>query len=303
MGIYLASPKKEKSTVTESSGKYLYAASGMQGWRVNMEDAHIAKFNIAPDTHIFGVFDGHGGKEVARFVERHFINDLLASDTFKKGSYGQALYDTFLRMDDLLQTNEGRKELSQIKNGDDDDKGDYQTESFAGCTANVALIVKNELYVANAGDSRCILFSDGKAIAMSEDHKPDLDQEKDRIQKAGGYIVDGRINGNLNLSRAIGDLEYKKDTDRKVHEQLIIAVPELKQRTLTSSDSMLVLGCDGIWECYTNQQICDFVHSKLKDGKKLGDSVEDLLDHILAPDTSSGMGCDNMTCVVVLLNH
>jgi len=205
-------------------------------------------------------------------------------------------------MDDLLQTTEGRKELSQIKNGDEDDKGDYQTESFAGCTACVALIVKNELYVANAGDSRCILYSDGKAIAMSEDHKPDLDQEKDRIQKAGGYIVDGRINGNLNLSRAIGDLEYKKDTDRKVHEQLIIAVPELKQRTLTSSDNMILLGCDGIWECYTNQQICDFVWSKLKDGKKIGDSIEDLLDHILAPDTSSGMGCDNMTCVALLLN-
>lgn len=267
-----------------------------------MEDAHIAKFNIAPDTSIFGVFDGHGGKEVAKYCERHFINELLASDTFKKGSYGQALHDTFLRMDDLLVTNEGRKELSQIKNGDDDDKGDYQTESFAGCTACVALIVKSELYVANAGDSRCILFSDGKAIAMSEDHKPDLDQEKDRIQKAGGYIVDGRINGNLNLSRAIGDLEYKKDTDRKVHEQLIIAVPELKQRTLTSNDNMILLGCDGIWECYTNQQISDFVWSKLKEGKKPGDAIEDLLDHILAPDTSSGMGCDNMTCVALLLN-
>jgi serine/threonine protein phosphatase PrpC len=227
------------------------------------------------------------GKEVAKFVERHFITELLNSDAFKKGSWGQSLYDTFLKMDEMLQTNEGRKELSQIKSGEDDDRGDYQTESFAGCTANVALIVKNEIFVANAGDSRCVLFSDGKAIAMSEDHKPELDQEKDRIQKAGGYIVDGRINGNLNLSRAIGDLEYKKDTDRKVHEQLIIAVPELKQRTLTSADQMLLLGCDGIWECYTNQQITEFVWSKLKDGKKINEAVEALLDHILAPDTTS----------------
>ncbi len=220
--------------------------------------------------------------------------------------------DTFLRMDELLQTPEGKKELAQIKSGEDDSKGDYQTESFAGCTANVALLVKNELYVANAGDSRCVIMSKGHAIAMSEDHKPELDHERDRIQKAGGYIVDGRINGNLNLSRAIGDLEYKKNNDIKVHEQLIVAVPEIKQRTLTSDDEMIVLGCDGIWECLTNQQICEFLQGKIKDGKNISVAVEDLLDNIVANDTSSkilfilsnilaGVGCDNMTCVCVLL--
>jgi len=50
-----------------------YGASGMQGWRTNMEDSHIAKFNISPKVSIFGVFDGHGGREVAKFVEKHFI--------------------------------------------------------------------------------------------------------------------------------------------------------------------------------------------------------------------------------------
>ena len=82
--------------------------------------------------------------------------------------------------------------------------------SFAGCTANVAMIYKDELIVANAGDSRSVLFSNGEAVEMSEDHKPDLPGEKDRIIKAGGFVSDGRVNANLNLSRAIGDLEYKK---------------------------------------------------------------------------------------------
>lgn len=53
---------------------------------------------------------------------------------------------------------------------------------------------------------------------MSEDHKPDNIGEKTRIEKAGGFVSDGRVNGNLNLSRAMGDLEYKKDTQLKVHE-------------------------------------------------------------------------------------
>jgi len=278
-----------------------YGASGMQGWRVNMEDSHISKFNIAPDTHFFGVFDGHGGKEVAKFVERHFVDELLANKAFKDEKYPTALGEIFLRMDELLQTNEGKKELMAIKAGDDDSKADYQTESFAGCTACAALIVKNQIFCANAGDSRCVLMSKGTAIALSEDHKPDLETERSRIQKAGGYVVDGRINGNLNLSRAIGDLEYKKNTDMKVSEQLIIAVPEIKTRTLTSDDELLVIGCDGIWECLTNQQICEFIQEKIKEKKAVGPAVECLLDKILAPDTSTGLGCDNMTCVVVTL--
>jgi len=299
MGIYLASPNREKHSVDEASGKMKYAASSMQGWRVNMEDAHIAKFNIAPEVSIFGVFDGHGGKEVARYVERHFIEELLKNQSFKNGDYGASLTENFLKMDELLQTTEGRKELAAIKSGDDDSKNDYQTESFAGCTACVTLLAKGVLYCANAGDSRCIVLSGGQAAAMSEDHKPDLDVERDRIQKAGGYIIDGRVNGNLNLSRALGDFEYKKNTDKTPGEQLISAVPDIAKREMTSNDELMVIGCDGIWECLTNQQIAEFVKDKLDEGKSVTKTVEDLLDQILAPDTSTGIGCDNMTCIVI----
>ena len=82
----------------------------------------------------------------------------------------------------------------------------------------VALINQEQLIVANAGDSRCVLSRAGKAIGMSTDHKPDMEEERKRIQKAGGDIYDGRVNGNLNLSRALGDLEYKKDKNLKQEE-------------------------------------------------------------------------------------
>lgn len=300
MGIYLASPNREKHSFDGSYGKMKFGASGMQGWRVNMEDAHISAFNIAPETHLFGVFDGHGGKEVAKFVERHYTEELLKVPSFKSGDYGKALTESFLRIDELLLTPEGKKELTAIKSGDEDSKGDYQ-DSFAGCTACVALIVKNELYVANAGDSRCIILSGGNAKALSEDHKPDLEHERERIQKAGGYIIDGRINGNLNLSRAMGDLEYKKNADLKPGEQLISVVPDIVKHNLSSEDELIVLGCDGIWECLTNQQIAEFCKEKLAEGKTCSKAVEDLLDNIVAPDTSTGIGCDNMTCILITL--
>lgn len=105
-----------------------------------MEDSHIAKFEIAKDIHVFGVFDGHGGtslgffmnwlgKEVARFTERHFIDELTSNKAFKETRFSQALTETFLKIDQLLLSPEGKKELMVIKSGDDDSKVDYQPVS------------------------------------------------------------------------------------------------------------------------------------------------------------------------------
>lgn len=69
----------------------------------------------------------------------------------------------------------------------------------------MALLVKNQLFVANAGDSRCVISIDGKAYDMSTDHKPEDEPETKRIVAAGGKVTeDGRVNNGLNLSRALG---------------------------------------------------------------------------------------------------
>lgn len=77
--------------------------------------------------------------------------------------------------------------------------------SDSGTTAVVALIRGKQLIVANAGDSRCVVSEAGKALDMSYDHKPEDEVELARIKNAGGKVtMDGRVNGGLNLSRAIG---------------------------------------------------------------------------------------------------
>jgi protein phosphatase 1G len=82
----------------------------------------------------------------------------------------------------------------------------FQAGKDSGCTAVMALLVKNKLYVANAGDSRCVVSINGKAHDMSEDHKPEDEPELSRITAAGGRVSsDGRVNGGLNLSRALGN--------------------------------------------------------------------------------------------------
>ena len=123
-----------------------------------------------------------------------------------------------------------------------------------GCTANVLLLANNTLCVANAGDSRCVFAVNGKAVVMSTDHKPTNLTEKNRILRAGSTVnAEGRIDGNLNLSRAIGDLKYKKNRNLKAHEHAITAFPEIKQKELSKQIDFIVMGCDGIWESKTNQ--------------------------------------------------
>lgn len=104
---------------------------------------------------------------------------------------------------------------------------------------------------------------------MSIDHKPDDPEEKSRITEAGGFVSEGRVNGNLNLSRAMGDLEYKNNKDRPLDKQLIIAKPDVKHTVLNGDDQFLLMGCDGIWECRTNEELIDFIKVRMSQGKTL----------------------------------
>eukprot|EP00096_Caligus_rogercresseyi_P002090 TRINITY_DN1389_c0_g1_i1.p1 TRINITY_DN1389_c0_g1~~TRINITY_DN1389_c0_g1_i1.p1 ORF type:complete len:613 (+),score=202.66 TRINITY_DN1389_c0_g1_i1:221-2059(+) len=173
----------------------------------------------------------------------------------------------------------------------------------SGCTAVVGLIVKDELFVANAGDSRCVVCRNGEAIEMSLDHKPEDEPEKTRIEKAGGNVTaDGRVDGGLNLSRALGDHAYKLNASLPLIEQMISPQPDIKTLKLDpKTDSFIILACDGIWNSMSSQEVVDFVKPRIeKSPDKMSSICEELFDACLAPDTSGdGTGCDNMTAVLI----
>lgn len=73
--------------------------------------------------------------------------------------------------------------------------------------------------------------------------------------QAGGYVLDGRVNGSLNLSRAIGDMEYKQTSHLSAAEQAVTAFPDVRQIQLGSSSEFMILACDGIWGVLNNQQV------------------------------------------------
>ncbi|XP_039994431.1 protein phosphatase 1G isoform X1 [Xiphias gladius] len=184
--------------------------------------------------------------------------------------------------------------------------GKEEPGSDSGTTAVVALIRGKQLIVANAGDSRCVVSERGKAVDMSYDHKPEDEVELARIKNAGGKVtMDGRVNGGLNLSRAIGDHFYKRNKALPPEEQMISAMPDVKVLTLNEDHDFMVIACDGIWNVLSSQEVVDFISERIKPdqsgtARPLSSIVEELVDHCLAPDTSGdGTGCDNMTCIII----
>eukprot|EP00397_Hematodinium_sp_SG-2012_P019105 GEMP01019617.1.p1 GENE.GEMP01019617.1~~GEMP01019617.1.p1 ORF type:complete len:397 (+),score=60.57 GEMP01019617.1:85-1275(+) len=312
-----------------------YGSASMQGWRLRNEDAHICIPQLIEDDPdspaLFGIMDGHGGKGVARLTATKLPDILRKSPFFARRDYEIALRSAFLEMDAFLSTPEGRQQVTKLDLDEVEGevaeqinvphKLDFSGPDLQGCTCCIALIVPGndtnfpKVFCANAGDSRCIFGADNLCVGLSDDHKPDLHEEEERVVSAGGCVIRDilggpRINGGLNVSRAFGDFQYKMKKGLRPHQQMISPMPDIKQHTWLSNDdvsnSFLLLACDGIWDRNSNEAAVKFVSERLKK-KSLATICADLCDATIATQRdrqSTNLairytGQDNMTCVIV----
>lgn len=104
----------------------------------------------------------------------------------------------------------------------------------------------------NVGDSRAVACIKGKEHPLSADHKPNNPSELMRIKDAGGWVEYNRVNGNLALSRALGDFVFKRNPSKPAEEQMVIALPDVETRTITEDWEFVILACDGVWDVMTN---------------------------------------------------
>ena len=137
-----------------------------------------------------------------------------------------------------------------------------------GTTANIMLIKNGIIYIANAGDSLSIMYKNKKAYNLNKEHQTIIESEKQRVLKSGAYITGCRINGMLNLTRAIGDLKFKSNINLKRHEQSVIALPEITKIEDTEGIDFIIMGCDGVWDCVKRQMVCEFVEKEIKENPK-----------------------------------
>ncbi|GAB7356326.1 hypothetical protein MBLNU459_g7119t3 [Dothideomycetes sp. NU459] len=300
MGQTLSEPVVDKKSDSGQDDRITFGISCMQGWRISMEDAHACILDLQPlegdedpkpaglDLRIsyFGVYDGHGGDKVALYTGEHLHKIIAKQEAFKSGNFEQALKDGFLAIDRAI-LNDPRYE-----------------EEVSGCTATVGIVTKDKIYVGNAGDSRTVLGVKGRAKPLSFDHKPQNEGEKARICAAGGFVDFGRVNGNLALSRAIGDFEFKKSADLPPEQQIVTAFPDVTIHELSDDDEFIVFACDGIWDCQSSQAVVEFVRRGIASKQDLAAICENMMDNCLASNSETGgVGCDNMTISIVgLLN-
>ncbi|KFM67045.1 Hypothetical protein phosphatase 2C T23F11.1, partial [Stegodyphus mimosarum] len=179
MGQTLSEPVTAKETSSCANDFVKVGASCMQGWRINMEDAHTHLLSLAEDKEasFFAVYDGHGGAKVAEYAGNNLHKKIVSHPAYKKGDIVEAIKSSFLEVDaDMLKDENMRDEL-------------------AGTTAVIVLLKNGKIYCGNVGDSRAVASVAGQVQQLSFDHKPSNESETKRIVAAGGWVEFNRVNG------------------------------------------------------------------------------------------------------------
>ncbi|CAL0332202.1 unnamed protein product [Lupinus luteus] len=205
--------------------------------------------------HFFGVYDGHGGSQVADYC-RDRIHLALAEEIelVKEGLISGSIMDGCLDQWKKAFTNCFLKVDAEVG-------GKVNNEPVApdtvGSTAVVAIICSSHIIIANCGDSRAVLCRGKEPMALSVDHKPNRDDEYARIEAAGGKVIQWngyRVCGVLAMSRSIGDRYLKP---------WIIPEPEVMFLPRAKDDECLILASDGLWDVMTNEEVCDLARKRL----------------------------------------
>lgn len=258
----------------------------LQGKRESNEDQHIHMINLNGQDknynsiNFMAVFDGHGGKLVSKYLKKHL--PLFFIKKSKKNIYKNhdVAIEYFNTVYDKLQNQLKEKHPIAIK--------------YCGSTACVLIHFVDsdkiqKLWVLNVGDSRAIRCTKfNLAEPLTQDHKPNSPEEKNRIEKIGGRIeydgADWRIK-DLSLSRAFGDLEC---TPYVTH------LPQI-YNYIIDNDKFIIMACDGLWDVLSNQDAVDFINNLLLNKYK-GNYAKMLAEYALHKGS-----LDNISCIVYFI--
>lgn len=259
----------------------------LKGKRQQNEDRHNIILNIeGKDSELskinfFGVYDGHGGKFVSKFLEKNlpkFFLDKRVIYPLKK-TYINTVYTD---LQNLLK--------NEFK--------EYSTHCGSTCLVVIHYNYNsfNYITVINSGDSRCVLCRDNTSIPLTKDHKPHWPEEKRRIENLGGKIyfdgVDYRIK-DLSVSRAFGDLDALP---------YLTNMPDIFRYKIEKSDKFLILACDGLWDVLSNSEVSNYILNECYDDKLNERINKDInIAKKLAEYAISKGSMDNITILIIFL--
>lgn len=260
---------------------YRSGSCAERGPKQYMEDEHVCIDNIhehleASDDFpspgaFYGVFDGHGGTDAACFVRNNILKYIVEDPHFPV-CVEKAVKSAFVKADYAFS------DVTSL-------------DISSGTTALTALIFGRTMLIANAGDCRAVLGKRGRAVELSKDHKPNCSSERMRIERLGGVVYDGYLNGQLSVARALGDWHMKGP---KGSSFPLSAEPELQETILTEDDEFLLMACDGLWDVMSSQCAVTIARRELMLHNDPERCSRELVREALKRNT-----CDNLTVIVV----
>lgn len=239
--------------------------ASLDGRRQVNEDRTIA-MELAPNLLMFGIFDGHGGPEAVNYVVEHLplhVKHLLDDDS----DLTTVLRQAYLHVNDGFTKDINNMKCKQYQETDKPVMGKTSStcgrpplSQSSGSTATVCVIRNSaELAVAHVGDSRALLGRKASGLLLTEDHEPESTKERERIEQCKGRIIWSsvgrpRVNGVLEMTRSIGDVELKKSG--------VTAEPDVRSLQIHhGSDAFLALTTDGVHGVLNNDEIVQIVSS------------------------------------------
>lgn len=254
--------------------------------------------------HFYGVYDGHGGTDASKHCAarmhdnlRSAWNNLHSSDS---GLYECSSDEEENCMNDFVHTttSEDIVEIFEraFKTTDDEFKEATENAEVMGSTAVTALVGERNIICGYCGDSRAVLCRKKRAFPLSVDHKPERDDETERVQQAGGQVLffnGPRVMGLLAMSRAIGDQSLRP---------YVIPNPDVCVLHRSVDDELLILATDGLWDVLTNQEACTLALKCLNRAKEKGASPKEatrLTATVLTKAAMDRGSRDNITVLVV----
>ncbi len=266
--------KKEIPHIKKEELKISYSSKLYQNEKYNeyMEDIELTMPNFINDKsqYLFGIFDGHGGDSCAKMTKEFFPKFLQKSIKDNPINIEHCMELTFKKIEQKA------KELNYV---------------LVGNTATIILINTNHhiIHCANVGDSSCMIVNKDHAFKISYDDKCSDENEKKRIEKEGGNIINNRLNNVLAVSRSIGDFDQKGKG--------LIAIPHIHKHNIHKKDKFLVVASDGIWDV-VNQEILFEFSKEILDNSSIINKSEALVNKLVDFAVENGSQ-DNISCVVV----
>ena len=361
MGEELDVPIKKYNPKDEKTSFLKYGLNSVQGWKKSMED-FIVDFtgeNKEKFLNVFGIFDGHGGSEVPKYLQAHFVEFLKKSQNFQNGKFKDALNETFFKIDESFKSEEAQKELlkysEELKPSKEQEiktinnlcaPGEKLNEDeleqimtfnevfdprnienaniaeFTGSTGIILFLGDKNIYVANAGNSRCLVIGkDGKILKATKDHTMNDPEEKKRVELARSFNEEEEKKKEeeqghteyLDSTRGFGDWEFKGNEWIDQKDQEVSVEPDILEAPINDVQ-YLIMGSHGMFEGSNdnenddtvNKNVCNFFMENIKNNpdKAYSEIIKEYFEQII-PEKNEGnnniKGLDNMSCIVINL--